>query len=404
MNTKQALRKRIINLLHAQGFDTSGKTLRHPAVEAGDKAAIRELQSSMCRDMLAKERPMLHPRQHDILARFASGHEVVPEKIEPRLVYAKQGSPEHDIVDYIRLSSSVPNAAPWARSYAVLVEDGYNGKVMGAAIMAAPLIAITGRDEWVGWEREDKTQRINNVAEGSTLVSVPPYSNLLAGKLIALAAVSNECRDGWNNRYDTQLALMTTMSAFGRSSVYNRLKYRDEKTFIPVGFTKGGGTFQFDHGDLISCIRDYVKLFKPGFDVGNRMHVVATGLSLLGLPSDWVYHGIYREIYVMPMASNAKDFLCGQTDVLDYIDRPFADVAAWWKERWAVPRAGRDPSYRERTPEDVRLWPDYEGLQASQLNLIDFPTSERSDPLEVVGKYTKPPKQSGDSGQLTLAI
>ena len=67
------------------------------------------------------------------------------------------------------------------------------------------------------------------------LGAAPPYDLLLGGKLVALLATSREVQDLFHERYgnrvtligqrdpQAQLALLTTTSALGRSSVYNRL-------------------------------------------------------------------------------------------------------------------------------------------------------------------------------------
>ena len=71
------------------------------------------------------------------------------------------------------------------------------------------------------------------------LGAVPPYNALCGGKLIALLATSIEVRNAFSERYqdhvtlisqrrvDARLALVTTSSALGRSSVYNRLVWPD---------------------------------------------------------------------------------------------------------------------------------------------------------------------------------
>ena len=66
----------------------------------------------------------------------------------------------------------------------------------------------------------------------------PPYNQLLAGKLAVYAGASQEVREAYQQRYSeavteiedrvlpAHLVLLTTTSAFGRSSLYNRIRYR----------------------------------------------------------------------------------------------------------------------------------------------------------------------------------
>ena len=372
MDTAEILRERIVATLQMQGFDTSGKMLSHPAITAGDKDALRRMQSKAVQDFIDDAQPSLHYRQHEILSHFASGGEVVPERIVPRLLYAKHGSLDYDIVRYVRLSSSVPNARPWTREHAFVVRDDTNGKVMGVLALGCPVRELPARDSWIGWtSKEQRLRRLNDIAEAATLVSIPPYSQLLGGKLIALAAVSNEVRSLWCSRWNAELAAVTTMSAFGKSSVYNRLKYRDERTFIPVGYTKGAGTFHLDHGDLIARMRDFINHNRKE-PIKNRLQIVSATLSKIRLPRNWIYHGCKRQIYFIPMVSDAAGYLRGDFDApLDYIHRPFHSIAAWWRDRWMLKRASWDLRYQDCQPDDLRLWPDYTGMQATQLG-IDF--------------------------------
>ena len=94
------------------------------------------------------------------------------------------------------------------------------------------------------------------------LGAVPPYSHLLCGKLVALLAASREVQQAFQRKYDgkrsyisgrrldDRLALLTTASALGRSSLYNRLDYRGQPVFQSVGFTRGSGEFHFSNGFL----------------------------------------------------------------------------------------------------------------------------------------------------------
>ena len=94
------------------------------------------------------------------------------------------------------------------------------------------------------------------------LGAVPPYSLLLCGKLVAMLAASNQVREAFHSKYvgnssvirkrtlPSQLVSLTTVSALGRSSIYNRLKFRGREIFHSVGFTQGTGEFHFANGLL----------------------------------------------------------------------------------------------------------------------------------------------------------
>ena len=83
--------------------------------------------------------------------------------------------------------------------------------------------------------------------------ALPPYNHLLGGKLISYILASNEVRQIYSKKYGRAktiickrkanlLAAIFTTSLYGKSSQYNRLKYKNSLLYIPIGSTKGFGT------------------------------------------------------------------------------------------------------------------------------------------------------------------
>ncbi len=134
-----------------------------------------------------------------------------------------------------------------------------------------PVYALHDRDKWIGWNSEQKREKLYHVMDAYVLGAVPPYSVLLGGKLIAMMALSNEVRGAFRKKYfgtktlinkkrrPPYLALITTTSALGRSSVYNRMSIGGFDYWHSVGFTKGFGEFHFSDGVTVSMER-YVNL------------------------------------------------------------------------------------------------------------------------------------------------
>jgi hypothetical protein len=207
------------------------------------------------------------------------------------------------------------------------------------------------------------------------LGSVPPYSFLLCGKLVAMLASSNEVREAFKRKYrghesliaretfDGRLALITTSSALGRSSIYNRLRYGPRPLFEGVGFSQGSGEFHFSNG-LYGVISEYASRYcEPtakrqewGTGFRNRRELVRKCLTKIGLSPDWLYHGVRREVFVVPLARNTREFLRGQHARLSWYDQPASDLYQYFRERWLVPRASRDLRYQGFAPASYRLW------------------------------------------------
>lgn len=204
------------------------------------------------------------------------------------------------------------------------------------------------------------------------LGSVPPYNTLLGGKLIAMVAASDEVRNVIQRKYQNkktiiqnklknpQLALLTTASALGKSSLYDRINYEGRLIYKRIGESKGWGHFHLNHG-LFEDMLDYLRLTKPNVVSTNRfgqgpnwkIRTARICLEELDLPTDLLRHGIQREIYGIPLAENFSEFLRGDTNNLICYKMPFNKITTYWYERWLVGRAKRKPEYKGHTKKDV---------------------------------------------------
>jgi len=263
----------------------------------------------------------------------------------------------------------------YGRRLRFLVVDEYNGKLIGLIGLGDPVFSLGPRDQWVGWTPADRKERLKNVMDAFVLGAVPPYSFLLCGKLVAMLAASDTVRRGFKRKYggtcsvirrrvhDGRLALITTTSALGRSSVYNRLRLGDRLLYQSVGFTRGSGEFHFSNG-LYKVISEFAeKNCEPtakqkhwGTGFRNRREVVRKCLSALGLSSEWIYHGIEREVFVVPLARNTREFLLGEHARLLWYQQSEAEIFEYFRDRWMLPRAMWDARYRMFNPDNFRLW------------------------------------------------
>lgn len=319
----------------------------------------------------------LAKHEAELLALIASGHEVDPRHVKPRLVQVEPDTLESRLFRYACLHWSIPISDGYGRRLRFLIFDESNGKLIGLFGLGDPVYAIKARDEWIGWDAEAKGARLYHVMDAYVLGAVPPYSRLLAGKLVALAATCNEVRRAFAERYgnraslisrrkrEPHLVLITTTSALGRSSLYNRVKVGKRLLFESVGFTGGWGEFHFSDGvyeDLSEFARKRcvptAKQEKWGSGFRNRRELVRKALAKLGFTQDLLNHGIQREVFVAPLASNAREFLRGEHSHPRYWRLSFARAAKFWRERWLLPRAERDTSFRGFDPAEWRLWSD----------------------------------------------
>lgn len=369
----ETLKAHIMESLVTQGFELRDNQLCLP--ENLDKDKIRYLHTQAVRHKIEKSKKYLHRHEHSLLKRFAFGQEVVPDKVSPKLVEVQPRSGNELLFRYACLHWSIPVSAGYGRRLRFLVLDENTDKLIGLFGLGDPVFSLKNRDEWVGWDQEGRRERLHHVLDAYTLGAVPPYSFLLCGKLIALLAVSNEVRESFRRKYEGNfsliqkrklsgyIALVTTTSALGRSSLYNRLRFRKRLAFERVGQTQGFGEFHFSNG-LYDAMVEFAKskatatakheLWGSGFR--NKREVIRKTLAELGISSGWNNHGIKREIYVSPLAKNTRDFLNGTDSDLDYFDQSASTLFEWFRNRWMLPRSERDQRYREWRPQDWALW------------------------------------------------
>jgi hypothetical protein len=309
------------------------------------------------------------------MARLADGRQVNPQSISPRLIEVIPDSDDELLFRYATLHWSIPISSGYGRRLRFLVIDEHNDKLMGIFGLGDPVFNLGPRDQWIGWDKNSARRQLRHVMDIFVLGAVPPYSFLLCGKLIGLLATSDEVRQAVIRKYsgrkslisgtvaDARLALLTTTSALGRSSVYNRLKFCDRLAYVSVGFTKGYGEFHFSNGLYAAISRYAVSHLKPpakqpawGTGFRNRREVVRKCLLDIGLSQELLNHGVRREIFVIPLAKNTREFLHGEQLELDEFWQPVAEIMRFFRERWLISRTQWSQQYRDWHPDEWRLW------------------------------------------------
>jgi hypothetical protein len=155
--------------------------------------------------------------------------------------------------------------------------------------------------------------------------------------------------------------MITTSSALGRSSVYNRLKLGGTPFLVPVGYTLGWGHFHVPD-TIFDLMRRYLRrrhhAYAHNHQFGDgpnwRMRVIRQTLVKVGLSPSLLRHGIQREVFVCELATNAKAVLRGTARTPRYSGLPtVSEVAAMAVERWILPRASRYPEFRNWRSQDL---------------------------------------------------
>jgi hypothetical protein len=359
MITRDQIRAMILAELADTGFEVTDRGLEMPSGDAKDVA--RKLHAPQRQDLMLENADFIDHHEEVVMKYLANGEDIDPSAIYP-VIKPVETPLDIALFRYAALTWSVPVSQGYGRRNRFLVFDASNSKLIGIMALGDPVINLGARDRYIGWNQEQRHKRLYNIFDGFVLGALSPYRELLGGKLIALLSTCDEVTDHLALKYAgtttgigkvkkmAMPAMVTTSSSLGRSSIYNRLTYRGEKAFIPVGFTAGFGHFHFSgklFQDMLEFVRESGEEISGQYGAGSnfRIRVIRKALMLAGLPSGLLQHGINREVFVAPLATNWREFLTGEGDELLRVSRPAASIGAYYRERWAIPRASRNDEF-----------------------------------------------------------
>jgi hypothetical protein len=294
-----SLKKRLQRHLAELGF----RKTRDSALEISgtDKEIIRGLHSAQRNDRLRLNKAFFSQNLSLLLRHFASGTEVDASQIRPMLQRIRSHTWEADLFRLASLTWAVPVSNGFGRRLRYLVWDRSNKKLIGLIAIGDPVFNLAVRDKLIGWDADDRCDRLVNMMDAYVLGAVPPYNMLLGSKLIASLVRTREVYNDFTWTYGNtrgitsdqekgaRLLAVTTSSSLGRSSVYNRLRLGNIDYFRPIGFTTGWGHFHISD-DLFSDLRaflrakghPYADLHRFGQGPNWRLRTMRTALEALG--------------------------------------------------------------------------------------------------------------------------
>ena len=371
------------NIKESENFKKDAKKLKklllseihelESKLEEDPKTTYKNLHFLSVQDRLKKDQNWIEKNFCKYSDYFADGREIKPELIQPKLIEVKDKW-QSDLFRLARYTWSLPYSSGYGRRIRFIVIDQYNGKLVGIIGLQSPPIDFKIRDNLFDYPSDSKVILVNQLMDIFTLGAIPPYNILLGGKLVALASTSKEVHQIYRRKYNgrithmeqqvipANLVALTTTSAFGRSSIYNRLKYEDRLVAQPIGYTKGFGSFHMAR--IYPEIKDFLKKydeFKGGYGSGPRS-VWANcrkAFQLVGISQNLLEHGVQREVFIFPLIKNLTEYMSGQETTPDYYGVTFQSLANWWKDRWLYKRAKR-----------VSDWKDWNSQQVAQQIMV----------------------------------
>jgi hypothetical protein len=165
------------------------------------KQKIRDLHAAQRLEVLEQNRSFIEVHGSELADHFASGRQIDPTLIDPELVEVKPASLESRLFRFACLLWSVPVSQGFGRRIRFLVRDRHNGCLIGLFALGDPVFNLSARDNWVGWTHEDRSDRLAHVMDAYVVGAVPPYSQLIGGKLVAALMASTKVKQVYERKY-----------------------------------------------------------------------------------------------------------------------------------------------------------------------------------------------------------
>lgn len=353
------LKKKIESYFKSQGFVVNEGL----ELVTNRKEYLKGIHYSEKKDQLKSHKKRLLKLTEKIKPYTIHGGELNVDKIKIRLIQVTNSEDLYgDIFLWWNLTWwSVPYTKPIGRLIKIIVWDDYHNVPIGLIELQSPPLRSKVRDDYLKINSHSDAFWINQSLYGHRIGALPPYNELLGAKLVALLLTTNEIRQMYYEKYNNRETLMkkrilpanllfiTTTSAYGNSSVYDRLKYKDENVAQFLGYTTGRGTFHISddiYKELLIYLHNQSIDTTLGYGTGpsRKLFLIEKAFSLLGL-NNYHYHNIKRGYYLFPHVKNLLDVIHNEHEP-DWIDRSTNSICEYWKNRYCIPRSVRKKDWK----------------------------------------------------------
>jgi hypothetical protein len=297
-----------------------------------------------------------------ILSHLLDGKDIDVSKIKPRLIEVKAGTKWEIMFRWWSLVWwSLPNERAYGRQMRFLVWDSYHEAPIGLIGLQSPILSWAVRDNHLGIAAKDRDYWVNQSLSAQRLGALPPYNQLLGGKLVASLLTSDTIRRAFEKKYKTvrtvmqkrkipaRLLFVTTTGGYGKSSIYARLKYKEKMVADFIGYSNGIGSFHISnlmYENLLRYLESKNIDTTRGYGSGpsRKIKLIDQAMKMIGFEKG-SQHTIKRGVYLFSLVDNLKEVI--QHDKKPkWVKRSITDLTESWKTRWAIPRSQRDQSYQ----------------------------------------------------------
>ena len=374
----------IKDLTFVSAMDVKEYTLYQKWQEVKDRYPTAETNSFF------DDKPaMLRPEQATVIQEVKNNFWLPDDpqeylKLEPELIWtdgaeiqSHTNAKGSEIWNALRtFLSTMKNNSNIGRNINFLVRDRITQKYLGVICMSSDFLDLTPRDEYIGWDRTRKTQKmINHTCIGSTIVPIQPLGyNLVGGKLLALLCLSDTVEKTWEKQYGDKLVGVTTTSLYGKTKEIPLSQYDRLRHWKKMGWTAGSVSFEPEkatntliqqwlmHNHTYKYFEWYVAK-KPSGQPHKRDHRNRSRsftYSKLGIDKKLQKSDHARGIYFGELYTNTREFLreeCEEKDLMRSFHNSTDYLTTLWKTRYASKRI-KSLTKQDRVSKETHFYDD----------------------------------------------
>lgn len=358
MLTTQSLRKKVISVLRKQGYSVRRDSVTLKDNSRDNRRAVHLLARA---ERLTDSEAFIVKSTPVIEKYLIDGKRIKIDRIDPQIIEVREGTLYETIFKWWNLVWwSLPFERAYGRQMRFVVWDRYHNAPIGLIGLQSPILSWSVRDKKLDIVPDRRDYWVNQSMSAQRLGALPPYNYLLGGKLVASLMTTDVIRKRFARKYEgkktileerklpARLLFLTTTGAYGKSSVYNKIKINGEAVSQFIGYTQGSGSFHIPNDlfeDFIKYLQKRHYDVKRGYGSGpsKKMRLINDAMDLLGI-SNGSEHGIRRAVYLFPMVKNL-DGVIHKDEEPKWHHRTVKGIADYWKEHWAEPRVKTRKEY-----------------------------------------------------------
>ena len=248
----------------------------------------------------------LDPRQqHRVSPNYKMHYYIQPSidksEIQPRLHLCKTNKDKKLFRSLLDETFSIGYTGAFGKRLRYILYDRNNP--MGLLELASPVMRMKLRDDFLGINNDNRPKKVNEGLSIHRCGAIPPYNQFYASRLMAGLALSKSVIIDCLFKYNFIPQWFVTTGAFGRTPIYDRHRYKDQKASWFLGYSNGYGTISLS-SDVIKKSMQYLKTEYPEFYKksqpmpSKQMRRLSFLSSKLKIPNI-TKHGLSRGIYVL---------------------------------------------------------------------------------------------------------